>query len=39
MLHVNNGVKLMDYDSELGLPRWTEEGWAPEVWYKKWDPA
>ena len=39
MLHVNNGVKLMDYDSTLGLPRWTEEGYAPEVWYKKWDPA
>jgi hypothetical protein len=39
MLHVNNGVKLLDYDFSLGLPKWVADGYAPEIWNKKWDPA
>lgn len=38
MIHVNSGTQLLDYDFEMGLPRWVADGHAPEVWSKKWDP-
>jgi beta-1,4-mannosyl-glycoprotein beta-1,4-N-acetylglucosaminyltransferase len=37
MIHVNSGVKLLDYDYDWGLPRWVSDGYAPEIWNKKWD--
>jgi len=39
MLHVNGGIHLVNYDFSQGLPRWVVDGYAPEIWSKKWDPA
>lgn len=39
LLHVNNGVRLIDHDPSHGLPRWVGEGRGPAIWYRNWGQA